>query len=435
MSKVTETRWFKSGKVDFSQASRIDAENGIILGVIMCQVGEALGHGVWLEQEFMDAGIAYAQKHHAQKGMKARFGHPSMSNETLGTEMGRFKNFRVEADKMVADLHLFESADLSPTQPGMRKWMLSMAKEDPSAIMCSIVFKIASFYQRDPEGNKYDIEYKREDYSGFWVSKDSKYKFDPDGKIYVSLKELMFCDIVDQGAATDKLFSAQFNAEHFSVIATDFLNENPAIDAFLQERPDKLIEFINKRFGIESAESQSLLDRLLGLFQNKQTNQHSYYMGKIQLPKLAELAEKLGKNEASANDFAAFQAELNEQGVDVVVLGAGNHQAITAQLQAYKDNHAKCVLVLAPDSKPEEIEKINLSELITKALSAKDEAIKQLTTERDALKLQLGTATPPTPAPVAGQQQFTPDPVVESAGEKELKALQSLMAEANQLSN
>ena len=429
MNKFKETRWFKSGKVDFSNSSKIDSENGIITGVIMCQVGEALGHGVWLEQEFINDGIAYAQKHHTEKGMKARFGHPSMSNETLGTEMGRFKNFRVEGEKMVADLHLFESADLSPTQPGMKKWMLSMAMEDPAAIMCSIVFKIGSYYQRDPNGNKYDIEYKRQGYSGFWVSKDKKYKFDPEGKIYVSLKELMFCDIVDQGAATDKLLSAQFNSEKFSVIATEFLNEHPEIDAFLQEQPDKLIEFINKRFGIES---EGILDKIAALFTHKQSNQHSYFMGKIQLPQLAQLAEKLGNNEATSEDFAAFQAELQTQGIDVVVMGVGNHRSITAQIATFKEQHNKAVLVLAPETKPEDLGNVNLADLITKQFGEKDAEIKRL----QALLDSKGGKPEPVATPTGQQQELEDDTdeIPLSAGEVELRKIKDVLGKASELS-
>ena len=243
---MAKERWLKSGRVKFS-SSNIDHESGVISDVIMCQVGEAKGHKMWLEQEFIDDVVAYASKHHARIGMKARFGHPSMSNETLGTEMGRFKNFRVDGEKAIADLHLLDAANDSPTHPGMKDWMLNMAKEDPNAIMCSIVFVPDHYYQYDENGKRYKIEQRFDSALPYWASLDKKKKYNPNAKIYVALKEVHFCDIVDQGAATDKLFSVELNKDKFAVIATEFLNEYPQIDEFIQENPEKIIEFINNR--------------------------------------------------------------------------------------------------------------------------------------------------------------------------------------------
>jgi hypothetical protein len=90
MPTDTTSRLFKSERISLAASkdagSKVDKEKRIISDVILCQVGEAKGHGVHLEQSFIDAGIAYAQKHHTKVGMKCRFGHPAMSNDALGTE-------------------------------------------------------------------------------------------------------------------------------------------------------------------------------------------------------------------------------------------------------------------------------------------------------------------------------------------------------------
>jgi len=418
MSKPKKTIWFKSGRVDFSNTEKIDAENGILSGVIMCQVGEAKGHGVHLEQEFIEAGINYAQKHHAQKGMKARFGHPSMSNETLGSEMGLFKNFRVVDDKMVADLHLFESANLSPTHPGMRDWMLSQANEHPEAIMCSIVFTIDHYYQYDADNKKIKVWYYDKD--GNWVSANSKMK------TYVALKELHFCDIVDQGAATDKLFSEQFNSEKFGVIATQFFNEYPQLDEFIQQNPDKILSFLSQRFGIDHEEPEAgLLDRFISLFKPKQTTQNQFYMAKIQLAKLGQLAEKLGQNEASPEDFAAVQKELQEQGVDVVVLGAAQYNTrLKAQKELSEAMNAALAAVMPKDTPKDELSEVNLAKEIEARLAEKDAEIDRLTKALDEK-----SETPPTPKK-KGQQEFQDEEEDDenefsSSVDKELAELQS----------
>lgn len=433
MSKPN-TRWLKSGRVNFAETERTDDENGILYGVIMCQVGEAKGHDVHLEQEFIDAGIAYAQKYHGDKGMKARFGHPGMSNETLGTEMGRFKNFRVVDDKMVADLHLYKSANLSPTQPGMRDWMLSMAEEDPEAIMCSIVFTVDHYYQYDGDGKKIKIWYYTED--GDWVTANSQMK------VYVALKELMFCDIVDQGAATDKLFSEDLNSDKFAVIATQFFNEYPQIEEFIQEHPEKIFDFLSQRFGIDKKPEPGLLDKFISLFSSKQSNSIQFNMGKVQLSKLSALADKLANSEAGPDDYAAVQTELQEQGVNVVVLGAAQHDTMVKRNKLLSEALAASVTVLSLGETP--AEEVNLSEAITAALSERDNQIADLQKqlgEKDEtisdLQKQLGeTSDDPPSADPKGQQQFNdaPDHPV-SQDEKEFQQYSKMAEEASQIFN
>lgn len=235
--EMPQERYLKSALVAFSASAstNIDKESGIIRNVILCQVGPAKGHGVHLEQEFIEDGIAYAQKHWAKVGLKSRFGHPNMSNDALGTECGRFHNFRVEEDKMVADLHLYESANLSPTHPGMKDWLLSMAEEDPTAIMCSIVFVPDHYYQKNEQREKVKVwEYDSE---GNWLSANRQMP------IYVAMGELQATDIVDEGAATEKLFSAIVNKDKFAVIATEFFDQHPEVLDFIKENPEKVPQF------------------------------------------------------------------------------------------------------------------------------------------------------------------------------------------------
>ena len=317
-------RWFKSERVTFT-ASNINAENGVLSGVIMCQVGEALGHGVHLEQSFIEDGIKRAKKNF-KKGMKARFGHPSMSNETLGSEMGRFKNFRVDDDKMVADLHLFDSANLSPTHPGMKDWMISQAAEDPEAIMCSIVFKPLYEYQYDDNNKRVNIWYC--DQKGNWSrcrnQNGEVTYYNPNKELYVQMDEIYFCDIVDQGAATDKLFSANFNSDKFSVIATEFLNENPNIDDFIRDKPDKLFEFLHSRhseafFPLEGetkrGSKKGFFETLWESFNKKistNSNSNTTQETKEETMDFQRSLEILGNESPSAEELAEVKTEIEQ---------------------------------------------------------------------------------------------------------------------------
>lgn len=233
-------RWLKSEPLNLNfTPEQIDEENGIIHDIVMAQVGPAKGHGVWLEQEFIDRLVEYDLKHHNENGLKARFGHPAMSDTTMGKQMGYFKNFRVRGSQAVADLHLLKSADLSPSMPGMREWMLSMAQEAKDFVMSSIVFKAYTYYQYNPEDKeRVKLELNR------FEEPIAKYGGE---RVYVGFDEAngdrhKYTDIVESGAATEALFSQQFNQDKFAVRVVSFLQENADILSFIQANPHKIVE-------------------------------------------------------------------------------------------------------------------------------------------------------------------------------------------------
>lgn len=253
---IAGTRWFRSAPVapDFEQ-SNIDAEAGIIRDVVMAQEGEAQGHGVHLEGEFISNLVAYDRANFSRIGLKSRFGHPSASSETMGTQLGIYSNFRKreKGGKMqaIADLHLLESADLSPTHPGTRAWVLSMAAERPDFIMSSIVFRGSGFYQRKPNGNKHRLEPNPD----AWWDGNEWLNFKEDwGDIYIEFDanagaKHFYTDLVEAGAATDNLFGTQANPDFFVSKAHQFLDDNPEIIDFVKNNPSRAQAFLT-RLGI-----------------------------------------------------------------------------------------------------------------------------------------------------------------------------------------
>lgn len=330
--------------------SHVDRENRIISDVILCQVGEAKGHGVHLEQSFIEAGIAYAKKHHTKVGMKCRFGHPAMSNDALGTEVGRYHNFKVVDDKMVADLHVYESANLSPTHPGAGDWILSMAEEDPHAIMTSIVFTVDHYYQYH-DSNKFKV--RRGEYG--WVSEDKKFKFNPNEKIYVELAELWGNDLVDEGAATDKLFSAIANPDKFAVIATQFLDEHPKIAVWLGENPEKLEGFIQKYQSLKTKTNrntpmkfnfQSAWKFALKLFKLSDTKEED--LPEVTPEHFGQLNDECARLETelaqATKDKEAFEAQVDAFGSEITELKKDKTDLETSLAQEKKDKEAYCAL-------------------------------------------------------------------------------------------
>ena len=136
-------------------ASNIDAENGIIRDVVMAEEGEAKGHGINIDAQFIADLVAYDQANYAKSGVRVRFDHPS--GGAMGSQLARMKNVRKrksDEGKMqaIADLHLLQAAKQSPTHGDMYSWVLAMAKEDPEFIMSSIVFSPGEYFQKKGNG-------------------------------------------------------------------------------------------------------------------------------------------------------------------------------------------------------------------------------------------------------------------------------------------
>ncbi len=257
---IQSERWFKS-QPSTLVASSVDAGAGILYDVVMVQEGEAKGHGVQLESDFITAIVAYDKKYFSKHGLKARFGHPGASSETMGTQMGFFKNFRNREvnglNQAIADLYLLESANESPTHPGMRDWVLKMAEERPDFMMSSIVFQPSGYYQKDENGMKVKVYTYDED--GRWISPNEAMP------IYVDFDEKkgakhMYTDLVEQGAATDNLFSNKVNTHLYAAQVDDFLQEHPHLIEFLKSNPDAVSRWL-ARAGYNVTETKKKMSK------------------------------------------------------------------------------------------------------------------------------------------------------------------------------
>lgn len=227
--------------------SNIDPESGMIRDVVMLQEGPAQGHGVELEAEFVENIVAYDVRYFSKTGLKARFDHPGASSGTMGSQLGIFSNFRTREKKgkmqAIADLQLLDSAELSPTHPGMKSWVLSMAEERPDFIMSSIVFQGSAYYQRTADGKKKKLTFDEWGYAN---------NYDPEqGPVYVEFDAKKgaahyYTDLVEAGAATDHLFSNAANPHLFVARLGAWLDDNPDIRAFVQEHPDKVQAFLDR---------------------------------------------------------------------------------------------------------------------------------------------------------------------------------------------
>lgn len=134
-----ETRWFRAGVARgiAEPASSVDREQGVIRNYSVITKGPALGHGLDVDETTLDQVVDLGNR--SKLGIKSRFDHPNASNTSMGTFVGRTMNFRRVGDRVLGDLHLSESAKVSP-QGNLHEYILSLAEEDPAAFGASIVF-------------------------------------------------------------------------------------------------------------------------------------------------------------------------------------------------------------------------------------------------------------------------------------------------------
>ena len=167
---------------------------GILSNVALITQGEALGHDMWIDSAMLDQVAGGA----SEAGVKARFTHPTMSSDGLGRTLGRVKSLRREGDKVLGDLHFFESAHATP-EGDLAEYVMMLANEDPTAAGLSIVF--------DTDAEATDDHYNEFTVDGSFASPDeSNEKNLPHARV----AKLRAADVVDEPAANpDGLFHRQ----------------------------------------------------------------------------------------------------------------------------------------------------------------------------------------------------------------------------------
>lgn len=130
---------------------------GLIRGASLVTKGEALGHFVWLDQEFIES--VRDDVNAKENGVKARFTHPSLSGDGLGSFLGRAKNAYTEDGKTFADIHFAKASHKTP-DGNLAEYVMNLAEEDPESFAISIVYEIDwdaenefSLEHRDENGN------------------------------------------------------------------------------------------------------------------------------------------------------------------------------------------------------------------------------------------------------------------------------------------
>lgn len=201
-----------------SSAQQIDAEKGVIYGVVLAQKGMNK-NGTYFSERFLNE---LKDKGDERGYIKARFGHPTMCNNSLGSYIGRYKNFKVEDEKLFGDLYLDDiTKDTNVEGRGitMYDYIMRMAQSNSDMFGNSIVILANYVIEEYEEGGE---------------------KKEANGH---ELIEWISSDLVDDPAATDSLFHS---ANDLGVKFTDFLDENPEVFDILEKDPNILGDFFSR---------------------------------------------------------------------------------------------------------------------------------------------------------------------------------------------
>ena len=172
-----------------------DRKAGLIRGASIIVEGEALGHDAWVDATLLSQ--VADQINASELGIKARFTHPSLSGDGLGSMFARAKNASVEGDRVVADLHMTEAGHSTP-DGDLAAYVMDLAEQDGDAFGVSI-----SFTRDIGEEKKFAAQ--NSDERGRFQSPDKRNK---DNYRHFRLARLIAADVVDEPAANpDGLFT------------------------------------------------------------------------------------------------------------------------------------------------------------------------------------------------------------------------------------
>lgn len=183
----------------------VDREKNILRGYVVAQLGPFKSDGrgefdLTSLQQIVKIGNA------APKGLKARFTHPDMSSDGLGTHLGRSLNYSMstaidertgkKVPAVRGDLAFDKTALDTPPKGGkpLGLYVMDLAESDPDALSSSLVVTSVDFFDRNEKGELVQIDDPEMSQLPIWRP-----------------TKLRASDIVDTGDAVDGLLSADFD--------------------------------------------------------------------------------------------------------------------------------------------------------------------------------------------------------------------------------
>jgi hypothetical protein len=121
---------------------RIDRKANVIFGASLMQVGDlndAEARPWTVDAKTLDQAFQFASQ--SRNGLKARFTHPNMSADGMGSYLGRWQNLRIDGGTLRGDLHIADAAFTSP-QGDLGNYVMDLAESDPESFGVSLATKL-----------------------------------------------------------------------------------------------------------------------------------------------------------------------------------------------------------------------------------------------------------------------------------------------------
>lgn len=197
-----------------SKNLNVDRENGILKNTCIAQYGENKNDS-FFDETFLADLVKFGNE---ADGIKSRFGHPNMCATSFGSFIGRYKNFNIQNKNVYADLYLdpvTKKTQVDGKGIMMFDYIMDMAESNP-----------------DMFGNSIHIF-------------SECYEKEVDGKLQFlhKLDKFKACDLVDEPAATDTLFS---DNKDLGILVTQFLDNNPQLFATIEKQPAIIEDFFER---------------------------------------------------------------------------------------------------------------------------------------------------------------------------------------------
>jgi hypothetical protein len=133
---MADLKQFGFAAIAPSQGS-INREAGTMAGVSLISVGEALGHGAYVDEDSIDTALSALNQ--MGGGLPAYITHRgALFDDRLTREIGMFTGFRVEGEQLKADFTAFDSFKEDESRKFNR--LFEMAEKMPERFGLSIVF-------------------------------------------------------------------------------------------------------------------------------------------------------------------------------------------------------------------------------------------------------------------------------------------------------
>lgn len=152
---VTSRDCFRTDRTS-EAPSKVDRKANIVFGAALMQAGDLNDPRPWsVDAKTLDQAASYANK--SKNGLKARFTHPNMSSDGMGSYLGRWKNVHVDSDVLRGDLHISDAAFSSP-KGDLGTYVMDLAESDPEAFGVSLATKLdmgdLDTWERDRSNDK-----------------------------------------------------------------------------------------------------------------------------------------------------------------------------------------------------------------------------------------------------------------------------------------